>query len=722
MALEIAQRIMFGLILFFQGITMYFFTYHFLNVREKHIAALVSSIFYMFNPWFLGNWWTGNFFFNWGVLFLPLALWVFMEALENKLNLFKKALLLALICTFMLTPHIQHFFLLIYPLFLYLFFYLITKRSLEAFLYAMKFLFISVSIFFVLNLFWIIPAIGSLTTSCKYLSILSPLRGFRDSLHYIHLIEYIRLLGMGIYNPSFGNFYSFKIGCFTSFFLTIFVFSTLLSMRKDRNVLFFIISAFTFTLIPVLIAKVWIIQDIYIKLINVPIVGIVMFPRSLRFPQLAVLPYSFLIGLSIALLLSKMEQWRNYFKCLFLLIFISIVLVNVYPMVGGDMGGHFRPVKIPVYYKELEGWVKRQVGDFKLFITPHAYWWSNIKYTWTKNIVRHTDFIPVFYIPKASIQKLPGTGFDKGIIGLADLSIHNSPKVSKILALLNVKYIVHRKDVEYFSNILLDFEPLDRQIKFKKSIGRCDFYKVSEEYFLPHIYPSITPTLATGDIDTLMPMTETKYLDNKPVLLFTEQNETFGLLLMADRNKAHSLSFIVHRGESFVFKDSMPEDLAIDATAYSLWLIADSKKQDKADGSWLIADRFEVKKAGVYEIWMENRNHQRDTNQYEYTNKKKWNIEVDGKEIAYSFWFLADSNKAQKYIKVGEVELEEGKHKIEVCSSLFVAHGKDKKIKLILVSKKEREKVEKEIWERINQPETEVAYIFSKDNGKFWVP
>ena len=76
-----------------------------------------------------------------------------------------------------------------------------------------------------------------------------------------------------------------------------------------------------------------------------------------------------------------------------------------------------------------------------------------------------------------------------------------------------------------------------------------------------------------------------------------------------------------------------------------------------------------------------------------------------------------------RYAKVGEVELEEGEHVTAVHSPQSTVHSqKDEEIKLVLVNKEERERVEKEIWERINQPEAEVCYIFGKEGAQFYIP
>jgi len=74
-------------------------------------------------------------------------------------------------------------------------------------------------------------------------------------------------------------------------------------------------------------------------------------------------------------------------------------------------------------------------------------------------------------------------------------------------------------------------------------------------------------------------------------------------------------------------------------------------------------------------------------------------------------------------VKVGEARLGEGEHRIQVTRlhSHQAASQKNESLKIVLVDKEEREKVEKEIWKRINQPGTELCYIFEKEKGKFWV-
>jgi len=59
---------------------------------------------------------------------------------------------------------------------------------------------------------------------------------------------------------------------------------------------------------------------------------------------------------------------------------------------------------------------------------------------------------------------------------------------------------------------------------------------------------------------------------------------------------------------------------------------------------------------------------------------------------------------------------------LKVGEHVITVHNqKDKDLKLVLVNKEERLKVEDLIWQRLNQPETETCYIFTQD-GEFYVP
>jgi len=194
-------------------------------------------------------------------------------------------------------------------------------------------------------------------------------------------------------------------------------------------------------------------------------------------------------------------------------------------------------------------------------------------------------------------------------------------------------------------------------------------------------------TLVIGNNDSLSVFANTRYLDNKPVLIFTEQVEDKKFQLL---NKI----------ENIVLCDSTWRNLAIQVTGSKLQIAGQNM-------------RVNIEKSGNYEIYLDASKIEEETPEFE--------IKIGGKTwiLDTGYWIL---DRGRKYVKVGEVELEEGEHVTAVHSPQSTVHSqKDEEIKLVLVNREEREHIEEIIWQKINNPETEVAYIFSQD-GEFYVP
>lgn len=86
-------------------------------------------------------------------------------------------------------------------------------------------------------------------------------------------------------------------------------------------------------------------------------------------------------------------------------------------------------------------------------------------------------------------------------------------------------------------------------------------------------------TLVVGNSDNLINLTYTKYLDNRPVLFFTEQEEDKKIDLL---NKI----------DNIVFCDNTWQDLAVEFATQSTVFSPQSI--------------FEIKKNGVYELWFDH--------------------------------------------------------------------------------------------------------------------
>lgn len=195
-------------------------------------------------------------------------------------------------------------------------------------------------------------------------------------------------------------------------------------------------------------------------------------------------------------------------------------------------------------------------------------------------------------------------------------------------------------------------------------------------------------TLVEGNIDSLIALTYTDYFDNCPAIFFSEQQEKEGIRIL------------LSKVDNFVFKDSAWQDLAVEMAAQSI-----------ANGP---QSKVNVKEKGIYEVYL-------DVSEIKGEEIPEFRIEVDGKEILQYLVVVSRIEQGRRYIKVGEVEVEAGKHEVEVIRLSGDRVIREKEVKLVLVNKEEREKAERLIWQKISEPETEVAYIFSRD-GEFYVP
>ncbi|MDP2943872.1 MAG: hypothetical protein Q8N49_01155 [Candidatus Omnitrophota bacterium] len=196
---------------------------------------------------------------------------------------------------------------------------------------------------------------------------------------------------------------------------------------------------------------------------------------------------------------------------------------------------------------------------------------------------------------------------------------------------------------------------------------------------------SADSTLVEGNSDSLIVITETRFLDDKPVLFFSEQLE----------GKKPDL---LNKIDNIVFYDNTWQDLAVEFTTHATVRSPQST--------------VKIEKAGVYELWI-------DYSKL-YTEKKRvteWEIKVDGKPWVLNTKFWLSDNKERKYIKLGEGDLKTGRHIIK--SKIQNPKSQNQEIKLILVNKQERQRAEKIIWQKMNEQGIDIAYIFSQD-GKFY--
>jgi len=226
--------------------------------------------------------------------------------------------------------------------------------------------------------------------------------------------------------------------------------------------------------------------------------------------------------------------------------------------------------------------------------------------------------------------------------------------------------------------------------------GKSQLYEVPDP--LPHLYIASDSVRITDDDISFFSLINTiEVLRNTPLFLLENQ--------ISEKNFKNI--------NSLVFRDSNWQDLAIQFCRLASWPVDQLDKK-----------KFEIKEKGIYELYL-------DVSELE-GEIPEFDIEIDGKvrmlDIRFSmlgkdrkYVHSHRDKKVSNWVRIFGVELKKGKHNIKSKIKNENLKMEKQNIKLVLVNKEERERIEKLVWKKINKPASKLCYIFSKDR-EFYLP
>jgi hypothetical protein len=208
---------------------------------------------------------------------------------------------------------------------------------------------------------------------------------------------------------------------------------------------------------------------------------------------------SFFAAACFKILIARTQNGSSKVYAMIVIILVFITLLYPLPFLTGkfqqDMSENDRSnysylVKIPDYYYLLFNHLNNQSGDFKCVYLPlgevigigwSAYpEWGYFGYDIT-TFLSKKSIIPSWFL-----------------LNVFDISYNYNdyPKESlpKLLGMLNVKYILLNEDTgyQYINNIKNELKyMIDRHIiNHIRNFGNIKIYELSDEYYIPHIYPA----------------------------------------------------------------------------------------------------------------------------------------------------------------------------------------------------------------------------------------
>ncbi len=337
--------------------------------------------------------------------------------------------------------------------------------------------------------------------------------------------EFKRGIAGVLYNPWL-HFYNLPLVILISFLLIIICFSGFFVKKAKKKSMLFWSGIF---LLAISLAKgiSFPFGSLYKWMFhNIPFFYIFREPWA-KFTSLVVLSLTVLFVLSLNTVKRKS------------LIFIILILLLIrgFPFFSSNFFDHINKgryarldIKIPDYWYKFSNWTKHNLHK-SIFILPivkksnglYLYNWYN------KDNIGNARLPLYYYLTYTHNFCSPFSVTYKLFSNVPDLiNLIEGNSSIRILSLFNINYFLDQKDVDTKDKkILVSIDNLKKtnllRKGFYKSFGKLNLYRISNEHFLPHIYSSLTPFVVEGGIDELVFLAKTKYLNDKPILFLSTQ-------------------------------------------------------------------------------------------------------------------------------------------------------------------------------------------------------
>jgi len=482
---EIAERLVFIVIFMIMGLSMFYSTYKLtLDSKRSNIiplfSSLISTIFFIVNPIVVMR--LGHWLLLWYYAFLPLLFYFSYKSFRKitsvtKSEFFKMSVYISLIL-FLMSPSIRmpYYFLVFLLAFIAGLSYPYLSYLKKSFLLIIS----TIVMYILLSFVWILPLV--LGSSSK-------------PSGYVITSEIIDLLSR---NSGIINVLSLRSFWATNWFEEVFTLSGDLSLiwavflisipafafasllqRKNRIALF--VGGFSLVILFLAKGSHPPFENFYSWLaLDSPIASSFgwQFRGANKWNLLLMFSYSILIGFTTSTLLAKVQRMNklNFLRksCFGIIIVILIIipLLSAYPMLTGDVSGKMKPNELPDEYIEMYEWLDQQNSEFKIAMYPYP---------------------PVWGTPKPTIRSDTYWNFIK-----SKLLDNSSATSGKLLSILNVKYLIVRKDVlqSEEGNLIISRLLGQKDLRLIKTFGFLEVFE--NKNYITEVYIPTQGIVSTG--------------------------------------------------------------------------------------------------------------------------------------------------------------------------------------------------------------------------------
>ena len=646
LSLVSADKLWFYLMFTSAGLSMYYLTATVVRRGYQHLAGVASALFYMLNPYVAIHLVPQLWIY---IIFLPLILGLYIKGL-NERGEFKYIFLICVVWGLTCTSGYVNPKFTIYnwaPLFLYLVFHMLVNRNKNEIIRSLRFTGVLVALWIALNAYWFLPVTFSLKEVVSSNSEVYATIGANRLRDYVVgsnlLSEAIRLLGYAGFNSGFKGVpyfywapaYDTPIFIAIGFLIPLLAFASLLHKPRDRHVLFFglITIAGLFLMNGAHPPFGWI--NVYL-VTHIPLAIQVFSAPYQTGGMYVVLGYAFLLGYAVSVFYNSAWRVRKSFSiqmsrvCKGIIVGSIIFLVAglyAFPLWTGDVIYQGNEImssnrfNIPSYYYDASGWLNPQQEDYNVFPLPYSIIGYGA-YTWAPRGFNGPD--PTEWIlHRPVVSSLSGGGI--GMYVAKSIISNSTDEVAKILAFMNVKYVLFHKDANwkfleghgwYISTSSKSFQSILKSqsgLYLEKSFGELDFYR--NEYWKPiHLYAASYAILFQGDLNEMVEAVESNnFTPDESALFLSDQltPEQYSFIAELDNydlkpnitvEKINPTKYVIHVDASQPFFLVFSESYHKDWIAYIDGQQIPNEYHVIANG---FANAWHINKTGTYTVTLE---------------------------------------------------------------------------------------------------------------------
>lgn len=551
LSLASIEKILFVSVFVLPGLSMYYLASSLAGNDRRHVTGLVSALVYMFNPYTMIQWHDGHQGPLVAYAIMPLLLGLYIGGLSKERSATKDGILIGLASVVIasVASNPAAWIVAFVPLAIYFVYYLGLNRKWGALRQSLCFSLSSLLWVGLLNFWWMLPLTNQFVHSAVRSSVAQDAFDLVSASSFSSFLELFRLLGYWGWYQGYGGepYFSFAHKYSSGFLLALgllisaLAFACLLFRPRSKHVLFFALLVLTGLFLakgthsPLGGIYEWLYRDFP---------GFWVFRSSWnRFFLLVALGLAFLLGTTSCEIYHRLKgsglvgggaiHLRRGILAKGLLLSVVILVAGYsWPLFTGEVIEEERETlagqyaSVPDYWSEGAEWINQQDGEFRVLVLPDQ---GYVKYEWG---YAGTDITPDL-ITKPQIVGIPGS---KGPGDTAVLtqsvydSIHeNSERVAKALAVMDVKYILQRNDVdwafyggdspEYMESVLSSQDGIHSE----RTFGELDFYRI--EYWLPlGLYASSNAILLDGGFDDMFEAVNSdSFIVGESALFLSEQ-------------------------------------------------------------------------------------------------------------------------------------------------------------------------------------------------------